>query len=191
MRCWEFVRAASWLPELQKKGGIYEPLLSWTDLNGDGLATPNEFNVRKFSETIKTLDGKTSPLFGFRMFYPRADMSLSGSWGVQIPTPTLRADGTFMTFSKATFAVPPAMAGCWGEDGNNGLLLSSGYFVEGAWEGFKNGKLAWTYPVSWEQFLTPQYSGHMVEPTRLLGAPFDRGDAKDILCMNGERGNMY
>lgn len=193
MRHWDLVRNGPFIKQLQDAGGTYEPFLCWTDLNADGRVTQNEFQVRKFTETFTKPDGTKSPLFGFRMFSAGPDLSLSGSWGLQVPAPKIRADGTpLYDISKATFKVPPADNQHWEEDGYDGILLKSGIWVQG-WTGYKNGKVLWQYPASWEIGITQQYPGHVVEPTRLMGPPFTpgKGDAKEVLCVNGERGNMF
>lgn len=193
MRHWEFVRTAPWLKELQDEGGIYEPFLCWTDLNADGRATRDEFTVRRFRERFTRPDGSRSPLFGFRIMTPRADLSLSGSWALYVPPPTFRADGTpIYDLKKATFMIPPSDSQHWNEDGYDGLLLSDGTWLQG-FSGWRNGKKVWQYPAFYEIGVPPQYPGHVVEPTRLMGPPFSpaKSDARNVICVNGERGNMY
>ncbi len=193
MRHWESIRTAPFIGELQKEGGIYEPFLCWTDLNADGKVTRDEFQVRRFTETVPKRDGGQSPLFGFRDWRPGPGLEQYGSWSLRLPAPAIRADGTpLYDLSKATFLVPPADDQHWNEDGYGGVMLADGTWVQGL-KGYRAGRLVWSHPTLDIPGMPPRYPGHIVEPTRLLGPPFTpgRGEARDVIAMNGERGNMY
>lgn len=193
MRHWESIRTAPFIGDLQKAGGIYEPFLCWTDLNADGKVTQDEFQVRRFAETLTKADGSKAPLFGFRDWRPGPGLEQYGSWSLRLPAPAIRADGTpLYDLSKATFLVPPDDDQHWAEDGHGGVMLADGTWVQG-FRAYRGGRWVWSYPSLDSTFMPPQYPGHVVEPTRLLGPPFTpgRGEARDVLCYNGERGNMY
>jgi hypothetical protein len=110
-----------------------------------------------------------------------------------VPAPTFREDGTpLYDLEKATLTIPPDDKQHWNEDGHFGLQLNDGSWLQG-FQAWKDGRWLWSYPAVWENFMPPQYPGHVVEPTRLLGPPFTpgKGEARDVICYNGERGNMY
>lgn len=183
-----------WVEAMQKQTATDLPLICWTDLNGNGRIEPEEIKGRKFTETFTMEDGHPRPLRGFWSFAPVDDFAMCGSWNVRVPPPTFRADGTPMyDIEKAKFIVPPTADQCWGGDGNDGLQTEDGFWVQGTTKGYKNGKVVWTYPAALERWVLPQYPGHVVEPTRIMGPRFrmQKGEAGVVSFTNGERGNMY
>ena len=175
----------------------FGPLTCWTDANGDGCVTRNELKFRLFPEMdgkVTLEGGRSRALAGFNFFAPLADLSLCGSWNSMIPPPTFRPDGVpVYDLSKVKFMVPPSNEQCGEEDGYSGILTEDGFWIQGSFKGYKDGKLAWSYPVEKNQGMPPRFSGQVVEPTRLMGPYFKmkKGEAGVLGVINGERGNMY
>jgi hypothetical protein len=211
-RWWPSVANDPAMKELMP-GKKNENFLTWSDLNGDGNPQPNEINYRVFSEKVKypgwndldgdknfqsyeikvASDGKEQGLYGFREFYPQSDLSMVGVWGIQVPAPSIRADGVpLYDLAKANFLIDPRIVTPGLEDGEwlmpapDGTLLTSD-------KGYKDGRLAWSYPARDAYKDVARGPGDMNVATRALGPVMKApaGEAGHFYAWNGEKGNIF
>lgn len=174
-------------------GGKHQNFMVWTDLNADGQWTPEEFAYRVFTETFTDAQGRTATTFGYRDFAAQDDLGMQGVWGISVPPPTIRADGTpLYDLSKARFQLPPNKDVHGNEDGEFGWRSTHGSVLFRFTEAWRGSELVWRYP-SRHQNGPPQFPGEMVDPTRALGPPVKAsvGEAGEWYGLNGERGNIF
>jgi hypothetical protein len=132
---------------------------------------------------------------GFRKFYPQADLSMVGSWGIKVPAPSIRADGVpVYDLDKATFLMTPGTLPQGGdvEDGEVVMPAPDGTLLTGT-AGYKNDQKVWSYPARNDYNDVSQGPGDMNVPTRALGPVMKApaGEAGDFFAWNGEKGNIF
>lgn len=174
-------------------GGKHQNFMVWTDLNADGQWTPEEFSYRVFDETFTDARGRTATTFGYRDFAAQDDLGMQGVWGISVPPPTFRADGTpLYDLSKARFQIPPNPHIHWNEDGEFGWRSTHGTVLFRFTEAWRGSELMWRYP-SRAHNGPPQFPGELVDPTRVLGPPVkaQAGESGEWFALNGERGNIF
>lgn len=191
-RWWATVANDPAMKELMP-GKKNEHFLTWSDLNNDGNPQPNEIKYRIFSEKIMSSQGEERGLYGFREFYPQSDLSMVGVWGIQVPAPSIRADGVpIYDLEQARFLIPPGIVPSWGEDGPLLLPTGDGTLLTGN-SGYVNGQKKWSYPARWDYNDFARGPGDINYSTRMLGPTMipPSGQAGEFYALNGEKGNIF
>jgi hypothetical protein len=193
-RWWPSVANDPAMKELMP-GKKNEHFLTWSDLNNDGNPQPDEIKYRVFSEKVIYPNdaAEERPLYGFREFYTQPDLSVVGVWGIQVPTPAIRADGVpIYDLEKASFLINPRAIPAGQEDGE-WLMPSPDGTLLTASDGYKNNQKVWSYPARWDYNDVAQGPGDMNYATRALGPVMKApaGEAGHFTAWNGEKGNIF
>ena len=198
-----YVGSDRWWPSVAKDPAMKETMpgkknehfLTWSDLNNDGNPQPDEMKYRIFDEKFTDAKGEQRTTYGYREFYPQQDLSMVGVWGIHVPAPKIREDGVpIYDLIQAKFLLPPGTAPTYegSEDGEllmpapDGTLLTSD-------KGYKDGRLAWSYPGRNDYKDVARGPGDMNVATRALGPVMKApaGEAGDFFAWNGEKGNIF
>ena len=157
----------------------------WCDLNGDGIAQPDEV---EFTQVPSPTGGTPLKDVGVGV-QVNSDLSLTTTWGVHIGPPTLDRIGIpRYDLGKVTFVGDSSQyserveAGGWAVNlriGRDGLTGSK-----------SDGSSQWSYQSTEGGQPIP---GLLTEPTRLMGLPvFPRvGDAGPFIAENSDKGGIY
>lgn len=179
-----------------------EHLLAWSDLNADAKVQLGEFSaIRHFSQTAEVWHDQQwqqRPTYNYRYFTVNDDMSLQGSWGLRIPSPKIRPDGTpIYDLKQAQFTIPLTRDLSGSESGRSLIAAPNDWAIlDGTYKatapgllGYHHGKQRWVF--NEEEY--PTRPGLIVQPTRLLGPAFipPQGEANGVWAMSGERGSIF
>lgn len=177
-------------------------MLAWSDLNADAKVQLGEFSaIRQFSQTAEVWHDQRwqqRPTYGYRYFTVNDDMSLRGSWGLRIPSPKIRPDGTpIYDLKQAQFTIPLTRDLSGSESGRSLIVAPNDRAIlEGTYKatapgllGYHLGKQRWVF--NEEKY--PTRPGLIVQPTRLLGPAFvpPQGQANGVWAMSSERGSIF
>ncbi|MCL1920876.1 MAG: hypothetical protein FWG50_07330 [Kiritimatiellaeota bacterium] len=167
----------------------------WSDLNGDGDVQPDEVQMSREVTTGVTVLGDLS--FAAGCINGKA-IRFKPEWKNGRPAYT-RANG--ITLAEGVYR--PASSGgdqMLADDSGEAILtLGVEPFHQHSICGVKGGKAVWSYPNAWpglhpsHEASVPQFPGHVIGPTRLLGGLIQpKGSrVKPLWAINGNMGNIY
>jgi hypothetical protein len=192
------------------------PAFSWTDLNGDAKAQPNEVTWLQPDPVAEgaQVDPKRppnapkAPDIGGYTLQPDFTLVTSLGWIIK-PTGFTAAGAPIWDLNKRTrLFEPPTSTTSFGgktvvraDDAGQALLARDGRVVTFASPicGYKDGKLLWTYPSeNWgvhgsHSTVPPRFNGDLTGAIRILG-PLVRpaaGEAGEVWAQNANMGCMH
>ena len=189
------------------------PAVSWTDLNGDAKAQPNEVTWLQPEPVAAgaTVDPKrppNAPDIGGYTLQPDFTLVTSLGWIIK-PTGFTAAGAPIWDLNKRTrLFEPPTSTISFGgktvvraDDAGQALLARDGRVVTFASpiSGYKDGKLLWTYPSEhWgvhgsHSTVPPRFNGDLTGAIRILG-PLVRpaaGEAGEVWAQNANMGCLH
>ena len=169
----------------------------WSDLNGDGLAQPDEVKIIKAKTGAVTvmpdLSFAASRVDDLAVRYTPRSFTAKGA-----PVYDLAAGETI-----AAGAQPPTSSGgdqaLVADDGWSVLTVAPKPFAPQSMGGVFKGEPKWSYPSLWpglhasHEAPTPEMPGELIGTTRLLGGFVTprNSDAGPIWAINGNMGTVY
>ena len=191
--------AARWPAGLDPRGDRTKnsALFAWSDLNGDGLAQPDEISI------VKAQCGGVTVMPDLAFVVARVESNTMRYAATRF-TPTGAPVLDLAAGEKlATGALPPKSSGgdqaLASPDGWTVVTLGLAPFSPFSLCGAFKGEAKWSYPSPWpglhasHEAAVPEFPGEVIGSTRLLGGfVTPRGsDAGALWCVNGNMGPMY
>ncbi len=190
---------ALWPKDMDVKGDYWknQAMFVWTDLNGDGLAQPNEVTLLKKSArgitVMPDLSYLASYVNGEAIRYAPKRFTDAGA-----PVYDLTAGEPLVQGAQTATS----------SGGEQALLADSGWavltvapkpFAPQSVGGAFRGEAKWSYPSLWpglhasHESPSPDAPGELIGTTRLLGGLVTpkAGDAGPLWAVNGNMGDMY
>jgi len=180
------------LPEtFNLKKDLRKVLYAWSDLNDNGLADPEEIQLRMIADR---------PAIG--SFTLDDDLAITTSFGYRFPvrgfTPG-HAPRYDLATGRSDF--PEDLSLGFSSGGGQALRIGDGFVVTGGpILGIREGKVVWTYPSKWPSLHAghsipnrAMAPGEMAGTTRLLGPAVTprKGDAGPLWALNADPGMIY
>ncbi len=190
---------SAWPAGLDPKGDAYRnpALFLWCDLNGDGLAQPNEVKIVKARSggitvmpDLSCVDSRMDDIAA--RFAPKS-FTAQGAPVYDLAAPETLATGAQSPTSSGGDQVLVA------ENGWSVLTVAPKPFAPQSMGGVFKGEAKWSYPSLWpglhasHEAPTPEMRGELIGTTRLLGGFVTprNSDAGPLWAINGNMGNVY